>query len=494
MASDVRLSLRTMARLPASVSRPGFDPARLICGIVHLGCGAFHRAHQAVYTQAVLDREMGRWGIIGVSLRSPDIRDRLEPQDGLYTLAQRGPDGDRLSVIGTVRKILVAPEDPGAVLARIAAPDTAIVSLTVTEKGYTHDPATGRLDDKHPDIIHDLANAERPKSTLGVLVRGLAQRRKQGAGPITVLCCDNLPHNGRTLAGLVATFAGLCDSKLARWIADMVTFPSTMVDRIAPATTPADADAVERALGLYDAAPVVAEPFTQWVIEDRFASSRPRWEIAGAELVSDVAPYEAMKLRLLNGSHSALAYAGYLAGHEYVYQVMAQPSFARFVAALMDETTATLAVPKGVDFGAYRQALLARFANSGLKHRTWQIAMDGSQKLPQRLLGTIRENLKAGRPVRLAALAVASWMRYVTGVDEKGRPIDVKDPLAEQLRAIGAETSGNPTAQARAYLSVGAVFGEDLPRAAPFADAVTAALTTLYAKGAVAAVDEAIRS
>ena len=437
---------------------------------------------------------MGRWGIIGVSLRSPDIRDRLEPQDGLYTLVQRGPSGDRLSVIGTVREILVAPEDPGAVLARIAAPDTTIVSLTVTEKGYTHDPAIGRLDDKHPDIVHDLANPERPKSTLGVLVRGLAQRRARGAGPITVLCCDNLPHNGRTLVGLVATFAGLCDPKLARWIADMVTFPSTMVDRITPATTAADTDAVVRALGLYDAASVIAEPFTQWVIEDRFASSRPRWEIAGAELVSDVAPYEATKLRLLNGSHSALAYAGYLAGHEYVYQVMAQPSFARFIAGLMDETTPTLAVPKGVDLGAYKQALLARFANPGLKHRTWQIAMDGSQKLPQRLLGTIRENLKAGRPVRLAALAVASWMRYVTGVDEKGRPIDVKDPLAERLRSIGAETRGNPTAQARAYLGVGAVFGEDLPHATPFADAVTAALTTLYAKGAAAAVDEAMRS
>jgi fructuronate reductase len=488
----MRLSLETLARLPPQVRGPAFDPRSLGCGIVHLGIGAFHRAHQAVYTQEALARAPGPWGIVGVSLQSPDTRDRLAPQDCLYAVLERGPDGEGCAVVGAVRGVLFAPEAPPRVVERIADPATRIVSLTVTEKGYCHDPATGRLREDDPGVAHDLAHPAAPRTAVGMLVRGLAARCSRDAGGVTVLCCDNLPHNGRMLRGIARRFAERVDPDLAAWIDANVTFPCTMVDRIVPAATPADLDAVERILGLRDEAAVVAEPFRQWVIEDRFAAGRPAWEEAGAELVADVAPYEEMKLRLLNGSHSALAYLGYLAGHEYIYQAMAQPDFARFMRALMDEASPTLRMPAGVDVAAYKAALTARFANAALKHRTWQIAMDGSQKLPQRLLGTARDNLAAGRSVACVALAVAAWMRYATAVDEAGRPIEVKDPLAARLRRIAGGTRGDPAAQARAYLGVREVFDDDLPRAPAFADAVAAALARLYELGAAKTVAAAL--
>jgi fructuronate reductase len=480
-----RLSLSSLASLPASVRRPGFDPRVLKAGIVHLGCGAFHRAHQAVYTQIVLDRTPGAWGIVGVSLQGAGVRDKLAAQDGLYTVIERSGAGAACTVIGTLRAVLFSPEDPAAVMARIADPAIKIVSITVTEKGYCRDPASGRLDAAHPDIRHDLEQPERPRSMLGVLIGGLARRQKAGAGPVTVLCCDNLPHNGTTVAALVASFASLRDDKLAAWIAANVAFPSTMVDRIVPATAEADLATAAAALGLRDEAPVAAEPFKQWVIEDNFAAGRPAWEIAGAELVRDVAPFEDMKLRLLNASHSAIAYLGYLAGHEFVYQVMAQADFVRVVRALMAEAAPTLRLPAGVDVAGYQAALLERFANPAIQHKTWQIAMDGSQKLPQRLLGSVRDNLAAGRPVKHLALAVAAWMRYAGGVDEKGAAIDVRDPLAGKFRAV----SGNDAAtRAKGFFALREIFGEDLPRAAGFTDAVTLSLDSLMTRGAAATV------
>lgn len=480
-----RLCFSSLARVPGTVRRPRFDPATLKTGIVHLGCGAFHRAHQAVYTQDVLDRQPGPWGIVGVSLQGAGVRDRLAPQDGLYTVLERSGAGIAATVIGTLRQLLFAPEDPGAVMARIADPAIKIVSITVTEKGYCRDPASGKLDAAHPDIRHDLEKAAAPRSMLGVLVGGLALRQKAGAGSVTVLCCDNLPHNGKTVASLVAAFAALRDDKLAAWIAANVAFPSTMVDRIVPATSDADLAAAQAALGVRDEAPVSAEPFKQWVIEDSFAAGRPAWQEAGAELVSDVAPFEDMKLRLLNASHSAIAYLGYLAGHEFVYQVMAQPEFVRVVRGLMAEAAPTLRLPPGVDVAGYQAALLERFANPAIQHKTWQIAMDGSQKLPQRLLASVRDNLAAGRPVTHLALAVAAWMRYAGGVDEEGAAIDVRDPLAAKFRAV----SGNDAeTRARAFFGMREIFGEDLPRAANFVADVTTALDQLMTRGAAATV------
>jgi fructuronate reductase len=480
------VALASAAR-PWRYSRPALRP-----GIVHLGVGAFHRAHQAVYTDLALEQAFGRWGICGVSLRRPEVRDRLAPQDGLYTVAERDGAGERLQVVGCLRRLLVAPEDPAAVVAQIASPATTIVSLTVTEKGYCHDPASGRLDWAHADIMHDLAEPERPRSAIALLVAGLERRRSEQSPPPTVMSCDNLPANGRTLRGLVIALAARRDEALARWIEAEVGFPSSMVDRIVPAATAADIARIGQALGLHDAAPVICEPFRQWVIEDRFAGPRPAWELAGAQLVADVAPYEEMKLRLLNGSHSAIAYLGWLAGFEHVCEVMAEPDLEAFVRGMMAEIAATLRVPDDLD--AYQATLIARFANPALGHRTRQIAMDGSQKLPQRLLGPIRDRLRVGAAIDHLCLAVAAWIRYAAGRDEQGRAIEVADPLAHRFAAISAEADGDPEALARGFLELGEVFGADLPREARFVAPVSSWLASLLTRGARATIAQCVRS
>jgi fructuronate reductase len=489
-----RLALSTLAALPSSVARPAYDPRRIGVGVVHLGIGAFHRAQTAVYSDDTLAVEHGDWGICGVSLRSADVRDRLVPQDGLYTSVEKCPAGIRRRVIGSVREVRFLGDERDEVRERLVAPATRIVSLTITEKGYCHDPATGALNFAHPDIVHDLADREHPVSAVGLIAAALDARRRSHAKPFTVLCCDNLPHNGALVDGLVRAFAEARDPALARWIQDHARFPSTMVDRIVPATTPADIADNDVALGLHDASPVVHEPFKQWVIEDDFAVGRPAWERAGAQLVDDVAPFEAMKLRLLNASHSAFAYLGYLAGCEFIYQVAAQQEFAMYMRRLMaDEVAPTLNVPDRVDLHAYQAELLERFRNPALPHRTQQIAMDGSQKLPQRILGTVRDNLAAGRSIELLALAVAGWMRYVSGRDESGREIRVSDPLALEFARIAAERAGDAAGLARSMLSLRAVFGEDLPADPRFVNSVAAWLKELFDRGAARTVSRAVQ-
>jgi fructuronate reductase len=370
----------------------------------------------------------------------------------------------------------------------MARPDTAIVSLTVTEKGYCHNPATGELDEAHPGIRHDLITPGAPQTAIGFMVEALARRRAAGLLPFTVLSCDNLPANGRTVRRVLLRYAALRDAELARYLTDTLACPSSMVDRIVPATTDADGASVSAALGVEDAWPVMTEPFTQWVIEDRFAGARPAWEAAGATLVSEVEPYELMKLRLLNGSHSTMSYLGYLAGREYISDVMAEPDFVRLVHGLMtEEAIPTLDMP-GVDLGAYRDQLLDRFSNPALKHRTWQIAMDGSQKLPQRLLGTIRDRLAVGQPFPRLALGVAAWMRYVTGVDENGEEIDVRDPHALRMHAIAADAGDDPKALFDGLVALSEVFGTDLPGNAAFRDAVLPQLESLFENGAAETV------
>lgn len=489
----MRLSLSTLDRLPRDVRRPAYDLAAVTVGVVHLGVGAFHRAHQAVYLDDCLARGATGWAVCGASLRSPDTSEALDPQDGLYAVAVRSGAGDDLRVVGSLRRLLVAPRDPQALLAAMTDPKVRIVTLTVTEKGYCHDPATGTLDERHPDIVADLANPSAPRSAPGYLVEALARRRAAGVAPFTVLCCDNLPANGETVAKVVTRFASLRDPDLGRWVEGEVAFPCTMVDRIVPATTDADRAMVAGRLGLEDAWPVMAEPFSQWVIEDRFPTGRPPLEEVGAQLVADVRPYEDMKLRLLNGSHSTLAYLGYLAGKETISDVMAAPAFAALVAALQDqEVTATVPPAPGADLAAYKRALRERFANPALKHRTWQIAMDGSQKLPQRLLAPIRDRLKAGEPLPLLALGVAGWMRYVSGQDEAGKPIDVRDPLSARFASVAAEVGGDAGKLADGLLAIREVFGTDLPADPRFTGPVRAALASLYSRGAAATVDAAV--
>ena len=488
-----RLGIAALDRLPASIARPAYAVGSVDMGIVHLGIGAFHRAHQAIYTDAALAHAGGAWGICGVSLRSPDVRDRMAPQDALYTSIEKSPDGARRRIVGSVREVLFLGDERERIRRCLVTKETRIVSLTVTEKGYCHEPATGRLDVAHPDIVHDLHAPDAPRSVVGLLTEALAERRRTHGAPLTVVCCDNLPQNGALVCGLVAAFAELRDPALAAWIGREIAFPSTMVDRIVPATTADDIARNDAALEFADAAPVVHEPFIQWVIEDRFAAGRPAWEAGGAAFVHEVEPYESMKLRLLNASHSAFAYLGFLAGHEFIYQVAAQPHFVTYMRRFTaDEVTPALAKPPGVDLAAYRETLVRRFANPALPHRTQQIAMDGSQKLPQRILATIRDNLAADRPIDLAALAVAGWMRYVYGEDERGRPIAVSDPLAARFAAVAAAHRGDPAAFAHGLFALRSIFDEDLHNEPRFTAPVTRWITLLFAEGAAKTVARAV--
>jgi fructuronate reductase len=455
---------------------------------VHLGVGAFHRAHVAAYVDSILHLDPS-WGIIGASLRRPDTRDALAPQDFLYSLVERSGTGTQVRTIGSILEVLDATTQRPALIAAMADPRIRIVSLTVTEKGYCHDPATGTVEPRHPDILHDLAAPDAPISAPGLIVRALELRRAAGSAPFTVLCCDNLPANGETTARVVTGFAALRDPELARYIGSEVAFPSTMVDRIVPATTDEDRDLVFQATGVHDAWPVVTEPFTQWVIEDRFPAGRPALEPAGAQLVKDVRPFELMKLRMLNGSHSAIAYLGYLGGYAHVSEAIADPAIHEFIHGLMtDEVMETL--PAGFhDLAGYRDTLLDRFRNPALRHRTWQIAMDGSQKLPQRLLATIRDRLARNLPVTRAALGVAAWMRYVTGVDEQGGRIDVWDPLASRLQSLSGAAGQSAEGLVDRLLGVTEIFGDDLPRNIAFRALLVRHVRSLFENGALKAVN-----
>ena len=479
-----------MTRLTAAtLSAPlPYDRAAVTPGIVHLGIGAFHRAHMAVYVDNLLPRDP-RWGIIGASLRRPDTRDALAPQDFLYTVAIRDASGTANRVIGSILDILDANTQRDELIAMLADPRIRIVSLTVTEKGYCHDPATGRLDPNHPDIVHDLANPHAPISAPGLIVRAIELRRDAGIAPFTVMSCDNLPANGKTTQRIITGFAELLSPGLADYIGKHIAFPSTMVDRIVPATTDADRETVRAATGRDDAWPIMTEPFTQWVIEDHFASGRPAFELAGAQLVEDVEPFELMKLRMLNGSHSTTAYLGYLSGYQYVSEAVADPAIRTLIHGLMTEEAMPTLPMDQTELGRYRDQLLARFANPALKHRTWQIAMDGSQKLPQRLLGTITALISDGKPCSRLTLGVAAWMRYVTGIDEQGNPIEVKDPLAARLRSIADAAGRDATTLADGLLAVSEIFGSQVPTLPGFRDQVTSHLASLFDKGAKATVE-----
>lgn len=485
-----RLNSENLANLPAQVALPGYDRQQLKAGIVHLGIGAFHRAHQAWYTEAVLNRFGGNWGIVGCSLRSPTVREQLAPQDNLYTLVERSGEGEKLQVIGAVVETLVGPENPAALIARMADPAIKIVSLTITEKGYCHDPASGNLNTAHPDIVHDLAHPGSPKSAIGYIVAALKQRFEQGHQSFTAMSCDNLPDNGLVLEKVTLQFAEKVSPELATWIRENTRFPATMIDRIVPATTDSDRAEIEGRLGLRDEGMVVAEPFSQWVIEDKFVDNdRPQWQEVGAQLVDDVRVFEKIKLRLLNGAHSTLAYTGYLSGFNYISEVMAEPAFVNMIKLYMArEAGETVQAPEGFDIEFYKQQLRDRFFNTALRHRTWQIAMDGSQKLPQRLLETLREQLNGKGNIDIICLAVAAWIRYVSGVDEKGNAIEVSDPLAATLRQLTDANAGNPEAMVKAVVSLSQVFGTDLINETRFIEGVTRWLKSFYDKGVLETV------
>jgi fructuronate reductase len=486
VSNPPRLSAAALAALPAPVARPGYDRKAVTPGIVHLGIGAFHRAHQAIYVEDCLARGETGWGIVGASLRRPDTQEALAPQDGLYTLAVRSREGVAWRVVGSVIDLCVARPGEDALLRHMCDPRVRIVSLTVTEKGYCHDPATGALDEAHPAIRADLASPQAPSSAIGLMVEALARRRAAGVAPFTVLSCDNLPANGRTVAGLIARYARLRDPDLGAYVAGEVACPATMVDRIVPATTDADKAEVAAALGLADAWPIMTEPFSQWVVEDHFPSGRPDLGAVGVELVRDVAPHELMKLRMLNGAHSTLAYCGLLMGHETVADAIADPRLARVLDALWQAAAATL--PGGLDTASYAARLKDRFANPALRHRLIQIAMDGSQKLPQRLLGSVRDRLAAGAPVEPLLPGVAAWLLHLRGRRDDGTSYAINDPLASAIAALSPERTDGAPATLTRLLGLTSVFGEDLPRNPAF----TQPLLALFRRMADAGVAQAL--
>ncbi len=457
-------------------------------GIVHFGPGAFFRAFVAPYTDEAMDAEGGNWGIIAVSLKSDTARNQLAAQDHVFTSVTLTEDGPKPKVVESITDVLVAPEDPISVIDTMADPAIKIVSLTITEKGYGYDPATKGLDLSHPDIAADLADPNFPKSAVGFIVAALEVRRQSGTPPFTVMSCDNLPANGATTRRVVLEYAARVIPELKDWIEENVLFPSTMVDRITPATTEADRANLTNLVGYDDPACVVHEAFRQWVIEDKFTMGRPAWGSTGAQLVENVEAHETMKLRCLNGTHSALAYLGYLAGLETVSDAARDGNFEKLCRMLWThEILPTVPTPEGQDLNEYCASLIARYRDPSIRHRLWQIAMDGSQKLPQRILRTIQDRLSQGEtPVGLC-LVVAAWMRYVGGVDENGAPIDVRDPLVDRLRTASDNAEG-PDEKVAAFLSMREVFGEQLASDQRFRSAVTAWLEHLSEHGARASV------
>jgi fructuronate reductase len=479
-----RLSQATLAHIdPTRVQRPSYDRANLQPGIVHLGVGAFMRAHLAVATEhAIATSADTRWGIVGVSLQRPDTRDALQPQDGLYTVAQRGDANAStqavlpLQVVGCLQRLLVAPEGPAAVVEAIADARIKIVSLTVTEKGYTHDPATGQLRLDHPDVVHDLAHADAPRSAVGLIVRGLAKRRALGHGPLTLMSLDNLASNGHVLKGAVLALAERVDPALQAWIATGCTFPCSMVDRIVPATTDEDRRRVADGLGLDDAWPVCAEPFFSWAVEDHFAAGRPAWQHQGMHFVPDAKPWETLKLRMVNGCHSVMAYAGLLARWPTIDHAIHQPVVRSFIEALMrNEIEPTLPPIDGVSLPAYRDALVQRWLNPSIAHKLSQIAMDGSQKIPPRWVTPIGERVARGEPIDGLCFGVAVWLHHLRGVDEGGQAYALNDPLAGQLQALHQDAMqlSSPRAQAQKLLGFAPVFGS-AAMAEPVIDGVAA--------------------
>ncbi|NBJ36575.1 fructuronate reductase [Serratia fonticola] len=475
--------------LAANAIVPQYDRSKLVSRLVHLGFGAFHRAHQAVYADILAQEHGSDWGYCEINLIGGEqqIAD-LKQQDMLYSVAEMSADAWQCRVVGVVKQALHAQVDGlDAVFQALAQPEVAIVSMTITEKGYCHSPATGQLQLDHPLIVRDLANPHHPQSAVGIIVAALAQRKAAGQSAFSVMSCDNMPENGHVTRNVVTTYAKALDPALATWIETHVTFPSTMVDRIVPAVTPDTLAQVAQQTGVQDPAAVACEPFRQWVIEDNFVAGRPVWEQAGAELVSDVLPFEEMKLRMLNGSHSFLAYLGYLAGYPHISDCMQDEHYVKAARHLMlAEQAPTLNTP-GTDLEKYADSLLARYRNTALKHRTWQIAMDGTQKLPQRMLDSVRWHLANGSDFDCLALGVAGWMRYVGGKDEQGQPIDISDPLREEIaRRVANSAEGEP--RVMALLQMTSVFGRDLPDNQRFVNAVTSAYLALLARGAKATV------
>jgi mannitol 2-dehydrogenase len=480
----VPLSAATLDDLAGRVAVPDYDRTGLQVGIVHFGAGAFHRSHQAMYLDRLMSAGQARdWAVCAVDVLETD-RPKQGPfrsQDGLYTLMVKQPDGTiAAQVIGSITEYLFAPDEPGAVLDRLADPRTRIVSLTITEGGYNLIHTTGEFDPANPAVRHDLVPGAVPRTVFGFIVAALSRRRASGVPPFTVLSCDNIEANGNVARSVLGAFADLAEPGLGAWLRDAVAFPNSMVDRITPATTAADVARLAEELGVSDAVPVVCEPYVQWVLEDDFPAGRPRWQDCGVQLVTDVRPYELMKLRLLNAGHQALAHPGALAGYRYVHEAATDPVIAAFVTDyLQREARPTVPDVPGVDLDDYVAQLLARFANPAIADTLARLCAGASDKIPKWVLPVVRQNLAAGRPASLAAVLIASWARYAEGVDDFGRPIEVVDALRDEVTARAGRQRSDPLC----FVSNERVFG-DLARQPGFTDPYTRALDSFHRLGA----------
>ena len=460
-----RLSEERLAKQPPSVRRPQYDRTSLQIGMAHIGVGAFHRCHQAEYTDDMLEAKFGRWGVLGVNLKPPRLADLLGPQDCLFSRTLRQDERAETRVVGALRRVIDVEDEASAetAVAALAEPTVGVVTMTVTEKGYCLTPSTGALDRANPDLSADLNAASPPRTLFGLLALALERRRRSKAGGLTLVSCDNIPSNGLRLRAAVLEFAAAQPAALARWIEDKVAFPCTMVDRIVPATTRRDVESVSATIGMHDEAAVVGEHFRQWVIEDNFAAERPPWDLAGAQFVPDAKPFELIKMRVLNAAQSTLSHQGAIVGHEYSFEAAADPILSILARRMLErETAPTLPNLAGMDVAPYIDSSMARICNAAIRHRCHQIGTDGSQKIVQRLLGPLRERLAAGRRADLLTLAVGSWMAYcLSGASRFGARWKASDPWAETIAAMG-DRIADLRQLATSILSIDPIFGTDL--------------------------------
>ncbi|MBS1814598.1 MAG: mannitol dehydrogenase family protein [Acidobacteria bacterium] len=485
----VKLNNETLTKLPAEVAVPKYDRSAVQPNTVHIGVGGFHRAHQAVYLDDLLAMsDMPRWGECGIGVLQSDdrMRDAMKSQDCLYTLVVRSANEQSARVIGSMVDYIYAPGNREAAIEKMAAEETKIVSLTITEGGYFIDDATGAFLKDHADIQHDVQNPREPITSLGYILEALRRRIERGIKPFTVMSCDNLQGNGHVIERVLLEFAGMIDTKTQQWIAANVAFPNSMVDRITPTTKPQDIAALRERFGVDDAWPVVTEPFIQWVIEDRFCNGRPQWErFDSVTMVDDVAPYELMKMRLLNASHMAIAYLGALTGYPLVHEVMQDPLYTTFVERFMEECTPVVPKIPGVDLPLYKRTLVERFSNPTINDQVTRLCSEGSAKMPKWVIPSIAELLQQGRKTTLLSLVVAAWIHYLrAGVDELGKPLEIIDARAAELIAIAKTVKDDPMPM----LSISNIYGPELPKNAAFVAEVREAMALIQQKGAKGAI------
>jgi mannitol 2-dehydrogenase len=488
-----KLSNATLRSLPASIHVPTYDRSRVGQRIAHIGVGGFHRAHQAVYNDDLLQQSReSEWGLCGIGLLLVDsqIRDVLHSQDYLYTVVERSAAGDQARIIGSIQNFLHGPSDPEAVLEKLASADTHIVSLTITEGGYYVNQATGLFDAEHPDIQFDLAHPHEPKGAFGYLAEALERRQKRGLAPFTVQSCDNLQGNGDVAKRMLLAFMELRDPKLRNWVELNGAFPNSMVDRITPKTTEQDRAFVRDQFGIDDGWPVLTEAFRQWVVEDHFISGRPDWEKVGAQFTSDVLPYEKMKIRLLNASHQAICYVGMLLGYEFAHEAMADRRITQLMRSMMNvEVTPILSDVPGIDLGQYKETLIERFANPAIRDTLARLGTDGSDRIPKFVLPSIIDQLRRGGEIKLLCLTVASWFRYLAGNDDAGKPMPMQDSLLDQLKDAAKAGGKNP----HRLLAMHQLFSEELVSDQRFVQQVEAALACFYEKGTAATLEAYLR-